>query len=317
MNLIKIRTSLLTIAGVAAALAAAWYSVFGLKPYTVTPTQIAERYSYSMIQPMTMQLESTDNTHFSFSYRSFDGAVVNGQLRYPLPLSDSSKPLPVLIGAHAMGRSQVRWWQDSYNGRPTLESTDQITAMALANGYAVVTIDARNHGERKDPSNGIAEIIRNLHWWGKREPYEAMLIDTVRDHRVLLDLLTELPQFDPNNINIAGYSMGAHISLLLAGSDARINRVLAIVPPHINNTTAIVAPKNMLAGLADNPIWLLSANQDEYASKKQNSHLFAAFPSPDKKHITFDGGHLLPASYVQTLDDWFRHDDSATQRITD
>ncbi|MEE2024828.1 dienelactone hydrolase family protein [Alkalimonas mucilaginosa] len=317
MNLIKIRTTLLTIVGVAAALAAAWYSVFGLKPYTVTPTQLAERYSYSMVQPMSMQLETTDNIHFSFSYRSFDGAVVNGQLCYPMPLHDSQEPLPVLIGIHAMGRSQLRWWQASVNDRPTLEHTDKLAAMALANGYAVVTIDARNHGERKDPALGIAALYRNLHWWGQREPYEAMLIDTVRDHRVLLDWLTEQPQFNPTQIHSAGYSMGAQLSLLLAATDNRINRVLALVPPHINNTTALVAPKNMLAGLAGNPVWLLSANQDEYASKKQNSHLFAALPSPDKKHITFDGGHLLPASYMQILDDWFSHDDSATQRVTD
>lgn len=305
MKLKSIKTIVLTVLAIAAVLAASWYAVFGLKPYTVTPTQISERYSYSMIQPMTMQLESTDNTHFSFSYRSFDGAVVNGQLRYPMPLHDSKESLPVLIGAHAMGRSQVRWWQDSFKDRPTLENTDKMTTMALASGYAVVTIDARNHGERKDPTHGIAAIIRNLHWWGQREPYEAMLIDTVRDHRVLLDWLTAQPQFDPHNINIAGYSMGAHISLLLAGTDARINRVLAIVPPHISNRTAIVAPKNILAGLADNDIWLLSANRDEYASKKQNHQLFNALPTNNKKHFTFDGGHLLPASYVRTVENWF------------
>ncbi|KKO45689.1 acetyl esterase [Arsukibacterium ikkense] len=305
MKMKTLKIGLLALLGTTALLAGTWYGVFGLKPYQVSPEEISQHYSYPIVQPVAMQLQQLDTNSYSFSYRSFDGATVNGQLRYPQPLPSHGKPLPVLIGAHAMGRAQVRWWQDSFNGRPTRENTDQITAMALTNGYAVITIDARNHGERKDPANGIADIIHNLHWWGKRKPYESMLIDTVRDHRVLLDWLAQQPQFAADNINIAGYSMGAHISLLLAATDERINRVIAIVPPHINNRTAIVAPLNMLSGLADNPVWLFSANSDEYASKKQNQQLFAALPNTNKMHFSFDGGHLLPASYVQTLESWF------------
>jgi hypothetical protein len=48
----------------------------------------------------------------------------------------------VLIGIHAMGRSQNRWWQAEFNGRPPLEQTDKITRLALNKGYAVVITDA-------------------------------------------------------------------------------------------------------------------------------------------------------------------------------
>ena len=301
----KLKTILIYTGTTVILLAAGWYAFFGLKAYDVTSKDIRTRYSYSLAQPVQLQLTSDDVTGYQFSYQSFDGAVVNGYIRYPQPLTAISQPVPVLIGAHAMGRAQVRWWQGSFNDRPTLENTDKVTAMALAKGYAVVTIDARNHGERKDPELSIISIINNLHWWGEREPYENMLIDTVRDHRVLLDWLEQQPQFDRANIHIAGYSMGAHISLLLAAVDPRIHRVLAIVPPHINNRTAIVAPKNMLAGLADNPVWLLSANDDEYASKKQNKSLFSALPNSNKQHVEFASGHLLPATYPQTLESWF------------
>lgn len=295
---------LLTLGAAITALAAGWYALFGLKPYSVTATEINQRYAYTLSQPVELTLQSDDSNGYHFSYTSFDGARVNGYMRLPEAGNNISRPVPVLIGAHAMGRSHVRWWHESYKDRPTRESTDKITAMALAKGYAVVTIDARNHGECKDPDLGIAELLHNLHWWGKREPYEAMLIDTVRDHRVLLDWLSTQPQFDAERIDITGYSMGAHVSLLLAAVDYRVKRVAAVVPPHINNYTAIVAPLNMLTGLADNPVLLFSANDDEYASKKQNKALFNALPNTDKQHYVFGGGHVLPADYVQHFETW-------------
>lgn len=295
---------LLTLGAVITALAAGWYALFGLKPYTVTASDISQRYAYMLSQPIDVTLQPDDNNGYHFYYSSFDGARVNGYMRLPQTVSGASEPLPVLIGAHAMGRAHVRWWQDSYKQRPTRESTDKITAMALAKGYAVVTIDARNHGERKDPQHSIVDIINNLHWWGEREPYEQMLIDTVRDHRVLLDWLSSQPQFDATRIDIAGYSMGAQVSLLLAAVDTRIKRVAAVVPPHMSNRTAIVAPLSLLSGLADNPVLLLSANDDEYASEKENMQLFNALPNSDKLHYKFAGGHLLPAGYVQHFEQW-------------
>lgn len=210
----------------------------------------------------------------------------------------------MLIGAHAMGRSQIRWWQDSFKDRATFEQTDKITTMALTKGYAVVAIDARHHGLRKDPDLSVVDIIDNLHWWGEREPYEAMLVDTVRDHRVLLDWLVQQPQLDKTKIKLVGYSMGAQISLLLAGVDSRIHSVAAIVPPHMNSTTAVVAPLNLMAGLADNQVWLFTADDDEYASIKQNQQLFDALPNADKKLFRFDSGHLLPADYLNDFEPW-------------
>jgi len=304
MNKIGVKKMLLTLGAVITALAAGWYALFGLKPYTVSAADITERYAYTLSQPVNLQLQQDDNNGYHFHYNSFDGAKVNGYMRLPTSTTQMSLTLSVLIFSHAMGLAFVRWWQNSFKDRPTRESTDKITSMALAKGYAVVTIDARNHGERKDPNHSIVDIINNLHWWGEREPYEQMLIDTVRDHRLLIDWLGTQPQFDATRIDVAGYSMGAHVSLLLAAVDNRVRRVAAVVPPHVNSRTAIVAPLNMLQGLADNPVLLLTANDDEYASEKENMQLFNALPNADKQYHVFTSGHLLPADYVQLFEQW-------------
>lgn len=304
MALTKGKKAMLTIGVVVAGVAALWYGVFGLKPYSLSAEELSARYAYSMKQQVQLELKELTPQSFEFTYQSFDGVTVNGRISYPLDPKAIRSPVPVLIGAHAMGRSQIRWWQDSFKDRATFEQTDKITAMALAKGYAVVAIDARHHGLRKDPNLSIVDIIDNLHWWGEREPYETMLVDTVRDHRVLLDWLVQQPMLDKNNIKLAGYSMGAQISLLLAGVDSRIQSVAAIVPPHMNSTTAVVAPLNVIAGLADNQVWLFTADDDEYASIKQNQQLFDALPNADKKLFRFDSGHLLPADYVTKLEPW-------------
>lgn len=304
MALTKGKKTMLSIGSVMAGIAALWYGVFGLKPYSLSTEELTARYAYSLKQQVQLDLKELTPQSFEFTYPSFDGVTVNGRISYPQDPKTIQNPLPVLIGAHAMGRSQIRWWQDSFKDRATFEQTDKITAMALAKGYAVVAIDARHHGLRKDPDLSLVDIIDNLHWWGEREPYETMLVDTVRDHRVLLDWLEQQPMLDKNKIKLAGYSMGAQISLLLAGVDSRIKSVAAIVPPHMNSTTAVVAPLNVMAGLADNQVWLFTADDDEYASIKQNQQLFDALPNPDKKLFRFDSGHLLPADYVTKLEPW-------------
>ena len=170
----KGKKAMLTIGVVVAGVAALWYGVFGLKPYSLSPEELAARYAYPVKQQVQLELKELTPKSFEFTYQSFDGVTVNGRISYPQDPKTIQSPVPVLIGAHAMGRSQIRWWQDSFKDRATFEQTDKITAMALAKGYAVVAIDARHHGLRKDPDLSVVDIIDNLHWWGEREPYEAM-----------------------------------------------------------------------------------------------------------------------------------------------
>lgn len=295
---------LITIGLVALVIGTSWYLVYGLKPYQVSTQDISERYSYVQPDPIDWVLSQMDSCRYSFTYKSFDGENVNGQLHLPVDIKHIAKPIPVLIGMHAMGRSHERWFQDNIGGRKTVENTHKITELALKKGYAVVAIDARKHGKRKDPKQSVNNIISDMHRWGKREPYENMLVDTVKDLRVLIDCLQSRPEFDNTKIQIAGYSMGAHIGLLLAAVDPRVSKVAAIAPPFAGGKTAIVSPKNIMPNLAQCEFWLFSSNNDEYASKNENKLLFAALPGYDKRHFTFDSNHILPESYVDNLKMW-------------
>ncbi|TDP63863.1 alpha/beta fold hydrolase [Roseateles toxinivorans] len=295
--------SLLGLAAVAAAL---WWALFGLKPYTITDEALRARYAYSATAAGLAMQQTAEPGHAQvLRFKSFDGSEVEGRIVYPGDPATAQRPFPLLVGLHGMGRSHVRWWQGEFKQRPTVEHTHRITALALQRGYAVLALDARNHGARKNPEYPLQDLMQDLHYWGKRDPYEQMIIDTVRDYRLLLDWVQTQPQLDAGQIRVAGYSMGAQMALLIGGLDPRVMAVLAIVPPHLDNKVAAAAPRNLLAGLAGKKVWLLSADDDEHSARADNAALFEAIPGQDKQHLRFAGGHLLPAGYVDRLAPWF------------
>ncbi len=287
--------------GLTALAAAIWHFVW-LKPYSTTPAELQARYAYKET------FTPGEGHSVDFRLRSFDGELLHGRIVYPGDPAQASRPFPILVGMHAMGRSHLRWWQAELNDRPTIEQTHRITQMALQQGYAVVAIDARAHGQRRHlgQPHAAQRAMRDMHWFGRRQAYEQMIIDTVRDHRVLLDWLATQPHLETGRIQAAGYSMGAQGALLLAGLDDRVKAVAAMVPPHLGDNVAAVAPIQLVSGLQDKRVWLLTGDEDDHGTSEQSQALFDAIPSQDKKHLRFPSGHLLPADYVEKLSDWFK-----------
>lgn len=294
--------------GIAALAGALWWGLFGLKPYDPSPAELQARHAIlpgaEAPEMQLGELETLPGGHRtqSLRFRSFDGAEAVGRIVYPAAAQD---PAPLLLNLHALGRAHQRMFQAEFKGRPTMEQTHRVTELALSRGYAVVALDAREHGERALPGRKASDLLRDLHWWGRREPYEQMLVDTIKDYRVLLNWATRQAQIDAQHIRAAGYSMGGQMALLLGALDPRVKAVAAIVPPHVGDKVAVVNPHRLVAGLAGKQVWLLSADNDEYASEAQNQALFDALPTERKRHLRFESGHLLPTGYVEEISTWF------------
>lgn len=278
-----------------------WYAFVALKEFSIPQEDIIDAYTYEPLSDLEMEVEQIEADKYKFSYKSFDGAVVNGQLSYP---SIKSQKYPAFIGVSAMGRGYQRWWVDSFKGRPTVSQVNKITSMANNLGYAVIAIDARYHGTRKDPDRSLQSIMNDLNFFGNKDTYESMIKDTVLDYRVLIDWINQQQIFDNQKIVIGGYSMGGQVALLAASTDHRIERVLSIVPPHLDDKVALVAPKNFVSLLEGREVLLVTANDDENATKKENQILFDSINTSEKLHITFEGDHILPDNYVSSLEDW-------------
>lgn len=288
--------------GLLASLGIIYYLFFTLDRENLTTQQVIDSYSYQPVENVDFNLTALEERIFEFSYNTFDGSKVKGRINYPKAVKDK---YPVLIGIHAMGRSYPRWWVDSIKDRPTVTQVNKITQLALEKGYVVIAIDARYHGSRKVVDKPLRSIMIDVSFLGDKTDYVAMINHTVLDHRVLLDWIEQQRQLDIENTHVAGYSMGGQISLLLAGVDKRVSNVLSIVPPYLEDTLASVAPKNIVSLLDNQKVWLISADDDENASEEDNLSLFNDITTKNKKHLVFEGGHILPADYVDSLGDWF------------
>jgi len=89
-----------------------WYSFLALDEIPMEQTEIIQKYRYDSSLVVEMVLTEVEPRIFTFTYKSFDGNIVNGQISYPNTKKES---YPVLIGVSAMGRSYVRWWVESFN----------------------------------------------------------------------------------------------------------------------------------------------------------------------------------------------------------
>jgi len=293
----------LVLSCVLSVLAVGYYFAIARLPLEIlSEQQILAQYDYKN-SFAEFRLETQTQESLEFSFMAHDEQRVYGKLMLPSKPSANGK-YPVLVGAHAMGRSYPRWFQSSLKGRPTVTHVNKITEQALAKGYAVVAIDARYHGKRKVKDKPLSQIWNNLHYFGNKQDYQDMLVNTVIDHRLLLDWLETQAELDMQRVSVAGYSMGGQVALLLAAVDKRVKDVVAIVPPYLDDKVATAAPKNLVHRLKSNRTLLLTGAYDDVASDAENLELFNRISTNEKQHIEFDADHLLPESYVNVVRDW-------------
>lgn len=100
----------------------------------------------------------------------------------------------------------------------------------LIQGYAVLTVDCRGHGETGDSApyttgHGGSWATQGL---GDRKEYYYFRVYT--DAIRAVDFIIDQPAIDPNRIAIMGASFGGGISLAIAALDERPSLILADVP---------------------------------------------------------------------------------------
>lgn len=289
-----------------------WWQFVSLKPYNISEAEIKEIYQQHASYVPDISFTQINKEQYKIAFTSYDGDNVEGRLEFPEGKSMvqwMGEPVTtdtgIFLGISAMGRNYLRWWQDSYKGRPTITQVNKIGNMALASNNILVAIDARYHGARKTETLPLNKIMNNLRFWGNRSYYEKMVFDTVMDYKHLINALEAT--FGRTDITVAGYSMGAQVSLLLGATDRRINNVISIAPPNVGNKVAKVAPINFVSMFDGQRVWLLTANADDYADKSENIDLFNRINSQNKKHLTFESGHILPEGYINQLRPWFEN----------
>lgn len=225
-----------------------------------------------------------------FGYDAPDGNRITGFI-YQSTETKKNAPLAVLM--HGLMGSSLYWL-----AHDNLMFGDDVTAELIERGYRIVALDARAHGARIVDRKPIEYVMAARK--GDNEAYKAMILNTVKDYRLLLDkTLKTFP--DTSQIVVVGYSMGAQMGTLLAAQDTRVTHLVTMVPPAVRNVPEVSPIK--FAPDVSIPWLLITADRDEYSSKRQNAELIEAAGRAPENHA-FDSKHMLPGAYVETVEAW-------------
>jgi predicted esterase len=250
-------------------------------------------FSYDSAEPLKLVLTPLQDDALGeraeINFVSDDGQVVNGLIGFPIDRTSANKLALVL---HPMGIDQQFWWSEK-----SPLGAQKMTARLRQQGYTVISLDARQHGQRGRQGFGPRELIQRAHSDQPRI-YIDTIIGSVRDYRIVLNWAENA--FSPEQILVMGYSMGAQMSLLLASFEPSVDTVVAMVPPYVESPTSPVAPRIHVQGITTAKVLWLAGTQDPHSARSQTEETFEKIASADKTLTWFDSGHRLPPEFLHT-----------------
>ena len=170
------------------------------------------------------------------SFPTSDGVAIHATLYRPA----AANP-PAVILLHRVGADRQAW--------------AAVAERLCAEGYMALAIDLRGHGLSRSAGDDGALSFRNF----SDEDWQRALLDAAAAKDALVRAGA-----DPNNLAIAGESIGANLALRYAMQDPAMQAVAAISPGldyhGVKTEDAVVA-------LRERPVLLMAAEGDAYAAQ--------------------------------------------------
>ncbi|HUX97640.1 MAG TPA: alpha/beta hydrolase family protein [Bacteroidales bacterium] len=137
--------------------------------------------------------------------------------------------VPVILGMHGHSSSKENIFGYDSN------TAQDVLALLISNGYAVMAIDSYFNGERRGQgpageierqSNGsdqeLSQFKLNL-WYGR-----SLWGMQLRDEQIAIDYLMSRPEIDGKRIGVEGMSMGSTRAWWVAAIDDRVKAVVGV-----------------------------------------------------------------------------------------
>jgi pimeloyl-ACP methyl ester carboxylesterase len=154
---------------------------------------------------------TTDNNGQTITFLTDDGISIVGTYYHPSNAvnNTTTTTTPAVILLHMLGRDRSTW--------NTFAST-----LSQKEGYAVLSIDLRGHGESIKQSDGNTISFQSF----TADNYNKMVLDV----KAAKQFLITNKHVNPNNISIIGASIGANIAINYAAMDPTIKSVVLLSP---------------------------------------------------------------------------------------
>jgi dienelactone hydrolase len=265
---------------------------------TLDQAYLSHWFSFDSTVPIELALTPMPEDEFGqraeIRFTSDDGQAVNGMIGFPKDKASSNK---LALALHPMGSDQQFWWSDK-----SPLAAQKMTERLRKQGYTIISLDARQHGQRGRENFGPRELIKRAHS-DRPRLYIDTIIGSVRDYRIVLNWANN--EFNPDHVLVMGYSMGAQISLLLASFEPRVNTVVAMVPPFVGSPTSPVAPRVHVQRITDAKVLWLAGSNDPHSERSRTQETFDQIASTNKTLTWFDAGHRLPPEFLDTALSFF------------
>lgn len=206
-----------------------------------------------------------------------DGLQIQATYAFPGGVA----PYPGIILLHMLGSNRTIW-----------EETGVMESLLL-NGYAVLAVDMRGHGET-----------------GGEQDWELARDDMQR----VWDYFVAQPETDETRTAVLGASIGANMSLITAVNHPAINTVILLSP---GLDYRGVTTDDQIALYGDRPIFIVASNEDTYAA--ESSQQLHGLAQGEKQLQLYDGaGHGTTIfrnepELINLILDWLREEVNGDQ----
>jgi dienelactone hydrolase len=178
---------------------------------------------------------SAANAQEQVSFLTGDSVTIHGDW---YASQDSSNRVLILLHMNRSDRSQ---WKD-------------FASVASGQGYSVLAIDFRGHGESTKSSTGIIDFDSLTN-----DDYTAMIFDV----DAAVGWARSQTELKLSSIGIIGASIGANVALSYAANHQQI-AAIAMLSPGLDYRG--VKTEDALRAYGDRPVLIIAAQDDNYAS---------------------------------------------------
>jgi predicted esterase len=273
-------------------------SAFIMKPIGIEAFQVMSKFfSYDKNIPLESiiveQREESEYIREKIVFRGVDDSQVPGYLALP---KEGAAPYPCILLLHGLTGSKEIWWNVD-------RSPGNLVEKLLVSGFAVLSLDAKYHGERIAFNNYESPSIFVFQkGWDIRSNY--MTVQSVREYRRAIDYLETRIEIDTGRLGMIGYSMGGFMTFSLTAVDPRVKVSVACVTPNIEEPYSPKAAYHFAPYINNRPFLMLMGKDDPFYTVEEAQQLHN-FIDSDVKEITFyNSGHRLPDEWIERATEW-------------
>ena len=273
-------------------------SAFVMKPIGVEAFQVMSKFfDYDKDIPMeSMIVEQYDEPEYirqKIVFRGVEDNQVPGYLTLP---TSGSAPYRCVLLLHGLNGSKDNWWNDD-------RSPGRMIKKLIEFGYAVLSLDAKYHGERKAFNNYESPAIFAFRKrWNMRGNY--MTVQTVREYRRAIDYLETRDEIDSNKIGVIGYSMGGFQAFSLTAVEPRVKVSVACVTPNIEESYSPKEAYHFAPYIDNKPFLMLMGKDDPFYTIEEAQQLHEFIRSNVKEITFYNSGHRLPVEWNERAIEW-------------